>query len=99
MIIKIIKGFLLGIISNSIGIYLYTYFFSRHSVEYTLQAAAEQGFMGGVIGIGAVLNLVLFFFFLTSRIGKFKKQPQPYEARGVLMATVLAALAVLYFEF
>jgi hypothetical protein len=42
---------------------------------------------------------VVFFFFLTSTIGKFKKPVQPYEARGVLLATILAALAVLYFEF
>ncbi len=99
MVIKILKGFFLGIIANCIGSYLYVYFFSRYSFETTIEAAAQQGFLGGVIGLGAVLNLVLFFFFLTSKLGKFRKEIQPYEARGVLMATLLAALAVLYFEF
>ncbi len=99
MIVKILKGFLLGIIANVIGTYLYVYFFAPYSFETMMETAVEQGYMGGLIGLGAVLNLLLFFFFLTTKLFKFKKIPQPYEARGVLMATILAALAVLYFEF
>lgn len=99
MIIKIIKGFLLGIIANCMGIYLYVYFFAPYSFETMMESAVEKGYIGGLIGLGAILNLLLFFFFLTSKLYKFKKVPQPYEARGVLMATIIAALAVLYFEF
>lgn len=99
MIIKIIKGFLLGLTANFIGTYLYVYFFAPYSFETMMESAVEKGFMGGLIGLGAVLNLLLFFFFLTTKIYKFKKVAQPYEARGVLMATILAALAVMYFEF
>lgn len=99
MIIKILKGFFLGITANCIGIYLYVYFFAPYSFETMMESAVEKGYMGGLIGLGAILNLLLFFFFLTTRLFKFKKVPQPYEARGVLMATILAALAVLYFEF
>lgn len=96
---KILKGFALGILANFTGMYLYVYFFAPYEVETIFTIAYEQGFLGGIIGLGAVLNLLLFFFFLTTKLFNFKKQPQPYEARGVLMATILAALAVLYFEF
>lgn len=96
---KILKGFLLGILANAIGTFLYIYFFSDHSFEFVIEKGVEQGFLGGLIGLGAVLNLLLFFFFLTRRIGKFQKPLQVYEARGVIMATLLAAFAVLYFEF
>ncbi len=93
------KGFVLAIIANLMGIYLYIFFFSKESFETTITVAYNRGFLGGIIGLGALLNLALFFFFLTSKIGKFKKKQQDYEARGVLLATVVAALAVLYFEF
>ena len=96
---KIIRGFFLGVLANVVGMYLYVYFFAPYEVETIFTVALEQGFLGGIIGLGAILNLVLFFFFLTTRIFKFKKAMQPYEARGVLMATILAALAVMYFEF
>lgn len=99
MIIKILKGFLLGIIANCIGTYLYVYFFAPYSFETMMESSIEKGYLGGLIGLGAVLNLLLFFFFLTTKLFKFKKIAQPYEARGVLMATIIAALAVLYFEF
>ncbi len=96
---KILKGFLLGLLVNAIGTFLYIYFFSDKRFEYVIEKAIEQGFLGGLIGLGAVLNILLFFFFLTGKVGRFKKPVQPYEARGVIMATIVAALAVLYFQF
>jgi len=96
---RIFKGFILGLLATFIGMYLYVFFFAPYEAEMMFTVAYEQGFLGGIIGLGAVLNLVLFFFFLTTRVHRFKKAAQPYEARGVLMATILAALAVLYFEF
>ena len=89
----------MGIIANLIGMYLYVFFFSKESVEYTLEQSIAKGYLGGIIGLGAILNLLLFFFLLTTKVGKYQKKSQFYEARGVLMATVVAALAVLYFEF
>ena len=99
MKVKILKGFLLGLLANVIGTFLYIYFFSGHRFEYVIEKGIEQGFIGSLIGLGAILNIMLFFFFLTGKIGKYRKPVQPYEARGVIMATMLAALVVLYFEF
>lgn len=99
MKIKILNGFLLGIMANFIGTFLYIYFFSDYTFEFVIEKGIELGFLGSLIGLGALLNLLLFFFFITRRIGKFQKPLQVYEARGVIMATLLAAFAVLYFEF
>lgn len=96
---KILKGFLLGLMVNVIGIFLYIYFFSGRRVEYVFEKAVENGFASSLIGLGAILNLLLFFFFLTGRVGKYRKPIQYYEARGVILAIIMAALAVLYFEF
>ena len=43
-----------------------------------------------LLALGAVLNLLAFFGFLRLR--------RDYRARGVLMATVLTALVILYYK-
>jgi hypothetical protein len=97
---KILKGFLLGIFANAIGTFLYIYFFSDHDVEYVIEKGVEQGFLGGLIGLGALLNLLLFFFFLTKRIGKFQKPIQIYEwvfAECISIQTFTSGLGELLF--
>jgi hypothetical protein len=89
----------MGIVANVLGTYLYISIFIDYSFEKALIAGYNEGFLGSLIGLGAILNLVLFFFFLTGKLGRYKKPIQHYEARGVLMATLLAACAILYFEF
>ncbi len=89
----------MGLLANALGTYLYIMLVIGEEFIYTLEKGYRNGFLGGLIGLGAVLNLLLFFFLLTEKVGKFKKPQKIYEARGVLMATILAALAVIYFEF
>lgn len=88
---EIFTGFFIGIFANAAGMYLYIYFFSDLSVESTLKAAWEEGFIGSLIALGAILNLGAFFIFL--------KKKKFYRARGVLMATVLAAIIILISKF
>lgn len=88
---EIIIGFVIGLIANLAGIYLYIYFFSDLSLEDTLKGAMENDFLGSLIALGAVLNLLAFFVFL--------KKKQHYRARGVLLATIIAALAILISKF
>ena len=56
----------------------------------TYQAAVEQGYVGSLLALGAILNLIAFFAFLKIR--------RDYRARGVLMATVLTALIILFYK-
>jgi hypothetical protein len=84
-------GFLIGIIANATGTYLYLFFFSRYPLEESLALALEEDIMGSLIALGALLNLGAFFIFL--------KKKQYYRARGVVLATVLAALLVLVSKF
>ena len=83
-------GFLVGIIANTLGVLLYILLFSDLGLAETYQAAVEQGHVGSLLALGAVLNLVAFFGFLRLR--------RDYRARGVLMATVLTALVILYYK-
>jgi hypothetical protein len=88
---EIILGFVIGVLANLAGTYLYIFFFSENSLEVTLQDALTNDLLGSLIALGAILNLIVFFLFL--------KKNQYYRARGVVLATVLAAIAVLISKF
>lgn len=88
---EILIGLAVGLIANFTGTYLYIYFFSEQSLEETIKAALENDFFGSLIALGAILNLMAFFIYL--------KKKQPYRARGVVLATVIAALVILVSKF
>ncbi|UNZ00169.1 hypothetical protein MQE36_07445 [Zhouia spongiae] len=83
-------GFVVGIIANTIGSLLYMLLFSRFSLAETYKIAQEQGYLGSILALGALLNLLAFFGFL-----KIKRD---YRARGVLIATLLTALIILFYK-
>ncbi len=88
---EILIGFVVGIIANLAGSYLYIYFFSKYSLETTIKVATKEDLLGNIIALGAILNLLAFFVFL--------KKGQLYRARGVVLATVAAALGILIAKF
>lgn len=79
-------GFFTGLLANSIGILLYILLFSELSIGETITEALENDFFGTLIAAGAILNFIPFFLFL--------KKEKTYRARGVLMASILAALII-----
>ncbi|WP_445384097.1 hypothetical protein ACT6NV_08725 [Robiginitalea sp. IMCC44478] len=87
---EVLIGFVVGIIANTIGVLLYILLFSDLGILETYQAAVEQGYVGSLLALGAILNLIAFFAFLKIR--------RDYRARGVLMATVLTALIILFYK-
>tara|TARA_A100000171_G_scaffold47762_1_gene54263 strand:+ start:52025 stop:52315 length:291 start_codon:yes stop_codon:yes gene_type:complete len=84
-------GFVLGLLTNFVGSVLYILLFSKYSIKTTIDVALEEDVMGNIIGLGALLNLLLFFFFL--------KKNRYYRARGVIMATLVAAFLILASKF
>ncbi|MDB4291918.1 hypothetical protein N9954_00815 [Maribacter sp.] len=87
---ELIIGFIVGIIANTIGTLIYILLFSDFGVAETLKAAVSQGHVGSLLALGAILNLVAFFGFLRIR--------RDQRAKGVLMATVLTALIIVYYK-
>tara|TARA_R100000935_G_scaffold58757_1_gene97599 strand:+ start:36623 stop:36913 length:291 start_codon:yes stop_codon:yes gene_type:complete len=84
-------GFVLGLLTNFVGSVLYILLFSKYSIKTTIEVALEEDVIGNIIGLGALLNLLLFFFFL--------KKNRYYRARGVIMATLVAAFLILTSKF
>ncbi len=83
-------GFLVGIIANVLGTLTYILLFSEFGVTETFKAAVQQGHVGSLLALGAILNLVAFFGFLRLR--------RDQRAKGVLIATLLTALVILYYK-
>ncbi len=88
--IKILTGFIIGIISNLIGIFLCTWIFADVELETAFRSALQDEYIGKLIALGAALNFLPFFIFL--------KRNQIYHARGVLLATFLTAIIIAIFQ-
>ncbi|HZH69815.1 MAG TPA: hypothetical protein VFD80_05140 [Flavobacteriaceae bacterium] len=84
---ELLIGFLIGLASNLIGIYLYVFFFIDMAFEPAIEVAMKNDSLGSIIGLGALLNLAPFFLLL--------KKNQLLRARGVLLATIIAAISIL----
>ena len=87
---ELLIGFVVGIIANTIGTLLYILLFSDLGITETFQAAVQQGHIGSLLALGAILNLVAFFMFLRIR--------RDNRAKGVLIATILTALLIMYYK-
>jgi len=87
---EVIIGFVVGIIANTFGTLLYILLFSDMSISETFKVAIEQGHIGSILALGAILNLVAFFGFLRIK--------RDYRARGVMIATIFTALVILYYK-
>jgi hypothetical protein len=87
---EIVIGFAVGVIANALGTLLYVLVFSDLGFQETFKAAEEQGYLGSLLALGAILNLLAFFGFLRIK--------RDHRAKGVLVATLLSALVILYYK-
>jgi glucose-6-phosphate-specific signal transduction histidine kinase len=87
---ELLIGLAVGIIANTVGTLVYILVFSDIGVVETFEVAVEQGHVGSLLALGAILNLVAFFSFLKLR--------RDQRAKGVLIATLITALAILYYK-
>jgi len=87
---EILIGFAVGVIANTLGTILYILLFSEMGLQETFEAAIQQGHLGSILALGAILNLVAFFAFLRLR--------RDERAKGVLIATIFTALIILYYK-
>ncbi len=87
---ELLIGLIVGVIANVVGTLIYILLFSDFGIVETFQAAVQQGHVGSLLALGAILNLVAFFGFLKLR--------RDQRAKGVLIATLLTALVILYYK-
>lgn len=81
-------GFTAAIVATFIGIFLFLELFTDYGFIKGLGIMKSFGYIGNVIKLGAILNLILFLFFI-----KLKKDNM---AKGVLLATIILAITTLF---
>ena len=86
---EFLQGFAVGLIANIIGLFTATVVLGKLSgrsdtVLTGLETAQSENFLGKLISLGAILNLLSFFYFIRKR--------QDSRAGGVLAVTILIAL-------
>ena len=84
-------GIFTGLLANTLGILLYILIFSKEGINATITKALAEGYLGKIISLGAVLNLIAFFIFI--------KKNEIYKARGVLLATIVIAVITGFLMF
>lgn len=92
---RIFKGLLAGLICNAIGILICIFIIAQTKgigFSETFNTYWNSDALWMILTLGALPNLLLFFALL--------KRNKEYEARGVVMATLLAAITtyILYFN-
>lgn len=84
-------GMIVGLIANAIGLFFAANLLGQgDDFVNVIKAAAAEGFLGKLISLGAILNLVAFFIFIKKR--------EDYKARGVLLITVFIAVFTFVFK-
>ena len=74
----LILGFLIGILLAFLGAFLVVYLLTNVNLFTNYQFVKQQGILGKVITLGAILNIIAFFVLL-----KLKKE---LMARGIILA-------------
>ncbi|WP_456312856.1 hypothetical protein [Pseudomonas shirazensis] len=84
----LIIGFIVGIFTSILGSYLFVTLFTPFDFFSGLQTIRQYGYLGKVITLGTILDLIVFTIFL--------KTNKEFMARGVILAVIVLAISTLF---
>jgi len=85
---EVVKGVLFALLSSLSGLVLAILFLSENdSIVESLKNSYYENFLGKLISLGAILNVLVFFVFI--------KKNQDQRAKGVLLFTIFLAIFTL----
>ena len=85
---EVVKGVLFALLSSLSGLVLANLFLSENdSIIESLKNSYYENFLGKLISLGAILNVLVFFVFI--------KKNQDQRAKGVLLFTIFLAIFTL----
>jgi hypothetical protein len=84
----LVIGFIIGIVAAGIAAFLFL--LSITKLQYIKFLIHEPGIMGKVITLGAIINILIFFYLL--------KKDKELMARGIVLATIILALITVLFK-
>lgn len=84
----LLLGVIIGFIATFLGAFFFFSIFTEYDFLEGVKGMRSQGYLGKVITLGAILNLVAFFILL--------KMNKELMARGVVLATLLLTLISMF---
>ncbi len=84
----LILGFFIGLLTTILGCFLFLKFYTQYEFLEGIYAIKHEGYLGKLIALSAVLNILIFFILL-----KFNKE---IIARGVVMATIILTIVTMF---
>ena len=85
---EVLLGVIYGFVSSLIGLILAILILSENnSIIESLKNSYYENFLGKLISLGAILNVVVFFVFI--------KKNQDQRAKGILLMTIFLAILTL----
>ncbi len=81
-------GIIIGFVTTIIGMFIFLEFFTDYHFVNGISSLKQNGYLGKLITLGAVLNIIAFFVLL-----KINKE---LMARGVVLATIILTLITLF---
>ena len=85
---EVLLGVIYGIISSLVGLILAILILSENnSIIESLKNSYYENFLGKLISLGAILNVIVFFVFI--------KKNQDQRAKGILLLTIFLAILTL----
>ncbi|WP_366185162.1 hypothetical protein [Flavobacterium ovatum] len=86
--IDLLYGFLIGFITTAIGCFVFIQLFTEWNFAVGIQIMRSQGYLGKIITLGSILNLIAFTILL-----KFNRD---LIAKGVILAVILMTILTLF---
>tara|TARA_B110000858_G_scaffold67682_1_gene78600 strand:- start:1230 stop:1511 length:282 start_codon:yes stop_codon:yes gene_type:complete len=85
---EVLLGVIYGVISSFIGLIIAILILSENSsIIESLKNSYYENFLGKLISLGAILNVIVFFVFM--------KKKQDQRAKGILLSTIFLAILTL----
>ena len=85
---EVLLGVIYGVISSFIGLIIAILILSENSsIIESLKNSYYENFLGKLISLGAILNVIVFFVFI--------KKNQDQRAKGILLSTIFLAILTL----
>jgi hypothetical protein len=81
-------GVFIGFATTFVGVYLFFILYANCGLIEGIKMMQEQGYLGKIITLGAILNLIAFFILL-----KLNKE---LMARGVVLSLIILALITIF---
>lgn len=81
-------GFLIGILTSLLGSYLFITYYVKADIATGIKTIKEYGYLGKVITVGTVLDLIAF--------GILLQLNKELMARGVILAVIVLAVSTLF---